>query len=307
MNDSEELYKLKAASRIVDADERKIINWCEKKVVDPRSPADGTGHHRKYSAGNLFELRLVRLLSDYGYNAPQCKPLLRTIKELFMVSGCEAFAMPKLRETLAAYDAAILEKECQAIAKMTRSTQRSFKRDPTESELLGALKTNTRAAQVIGVDALQKAAHEVMDTIRARGSGKSLEVLQKDIQTALGHCGYPPARDRELVKRDMVEGAFLDKRSQLVFDPFRGLFGSWNQSATCTCKVRIVERTKVYMESQYLAEVSTHLAVVFEEVGNPDSLARLFNPESLFSSAIFLSLDLVDIARDLQDRIAKNP
>lgn len=83
MNYSENLYTLTAASKIVGAPNREIIDWCEKEAIVPYSQSPGKGHHRKFSVGNLFELKLARVLSEYRYKVSQCKPVLQTIRAMF--------------------------------------------------------------------------------------------------------------------------------------------------------------------------------------------------------------------------------
>jgi len=75
------LFKTSDAIRILRINQRSIINWVEKSLVEPVTQARGAGSKREYSYLNLLELALCQHLTDIGLGVYPIKQILANLRE----------------------------------------------------------------------------------------------------------------------------------------------------------------------------------------------------------------------------------
>jgi len=76
-------FTTRLAVRITGATQRQIIDWCERGFVVPLKDAAGYSSRRLLSVGNLFEIGLIKALSEWGVGRSYIRQIITAAKGFF--------------------------------------------------------------------------------------------------------------------------------------------------------------------------------------------------------------------------------
>jgi hypothetical protein len=80
-DEKERLFLSSQVSQIVDIPLRRLIDFAEKNLIQPKRPAIKSGHRRQYDYLNLLELSLAKTLLDiFNLQFFMCRQIMRALK-----------------------------------------------------------------------------------------------------------------------------------------------------------------------------------------------------------------------------------